>query len=453
MKIIIVGCGKVGLTLAEQLTTENHDVTVIDQNYNKLRQITDSIDVMCIEGNGLSSEILLEAGIKEADILIATTESDEKNVMVTLIAKSLGNKHQAIARIRTPEYIPEIRHIKDELNMAMVLNPEYETAAEISRLIRYPSSVKRRDAFAKGRVEMLSVQIPKNSQIEGLRIKDLHRTLHSNILICAIEREGEVYIPNGDFILHESDVISFVGTHAEQLKFFKELKLATGVPKSVIIIGGSSIGYYLAKSLEEMPMTVKIIDVDLKKCQELAERLPKATIINGDASEKGLLLEEGVENAGAVISLTGIDEENIMMSLYARSLADTRTITKINRITFEGVISNLDIGSVVNPKLITADRIVRYIRGMENSLGSNIETLYTLANGKIEALEFRVTKEFEALDTPLMELSLKKGLLLACIYRSGSIVIPRGQDHLQVNDTVIVVTTQKGLNDLNDILK
>ena len=450
MKIIIVGCGKVGLTLATQLTKENHNVTVIDKSYNKLRRVADSIDVMCIEGDGISSDTLMEAGIDTADILIATTESDEKNVMCTLVAKQLGTC-QAIARIRTSTYVDEIRKIKDQLNMAIVLNPDKSAAAEINKLVAYPSSVKRIDSFARGRVNVVAVTLPEDTALEGHRIRDISRVSKANILICAIERDGDVIIPDGNSILHGGDTISFVGLHTQQNLFFKELKMTTGLPKSVMIIGGSNIAYYLAKALEATT-NVKIIDVDIDRCKELSSMLDKTTIINGDASDQQLLLEEGIESTDAVVTLTGIDEENIMISLYASSVSDARVITKINRITFENIISSLDIGSVVNPKVITADHITQYVRGMQNSLGSNVETLYTFASGKAEALEFRVKDEFDMLNTPIMNLELKPNLLIACIYRNGRVIVPGGHDTLQIDDAVIIVTTQTGLNDLNDIL-
>lgn len=451
MKIIIVGCGKVGITLAEQLTKEKHYVTVIDTNYDKIRAVTDSLDVRCIEGNGICSDVLLDAGVDTADILIAAMETDEKNVMCTLIAKNLGNC-QSIARIRTANYVDEIRRLKDQLNMSIVLNPDKAAAEEIGKLALYPSSVRRIDSFARGRINVVSLMIPKGTVLEGCKIKDISRTIKANILICAIERDGDIIIPNGNIVLRGGDIISIVGMHAQQNLFFKELKMATDLPKSMMIVGGSNIAYYLAK-LVESTMSVKIIDVDVNRCKELSLLLDKTTIINADASNQELLIEEGLESTDVFVTLTGIDEENIIISLYASSVSKARVITKINRITFENVIASLNVGSVVNPKVITADHITQYVRGMQNSLGSNVETLYTFAGGKAEALEFRVTKEFKKLNTPLADLTLKRNLLIACIYRQGKVIVPDGQDHLMVADSVIVVTTQTGLNDLNDVLE
>lgn len=452
MKIIIVGCGKVGLSLAEQLTAEKHNVIVVDLNYKKLRAVTDSIDVMCIEGNGINSEVLIEAGIKNTDLLIATTESDEKNVLCCLVAKNAGNC-QTIARVRNPEYIKEIRHIKGELNMAMVLNPDKAAASEIARLIRYPSSVMKCDTFAKGRADMLTVAVPEKSVLDGVRIRDLKSAVHCNILICAVERDGEVFIPSGDFIIKAGDAISFVGKRNQQMLLFKELNMTTEISKSILIVGGSNIGFYLAKSLEELPLSVKIIDSDMERCQALSTKLDKTTIINGDATDKNILLEEGIEDVDTVIALTGLDEENIMISLYAKSVSNAKVITKINRINFEDVISSLNLGSVINPKLISADSITRYVRGMVNSRGSSIETLYRIASGKAEAMEFTVREDFEGLNTPIMDLKIKPNIILACIHRQGNLIIPGGQDYLTDKDTVIVVTTTMGLNCLNDCLE
>lgn len=452
MKIIIVGCGKVGFTLAEQLTAEKHDVTVIDLNYKKLRTVADSIDVMCIEGNGISSEVLTEANITSTDLLIATTDSDEKNVLCCLVAKKTGNC-QTIARIRNPEYIKEIRLIKDELNMAMVINPDEAAANEIAKLIKYPSSIMKSDTFAKGRLDMLTIEIPDKSVLDGCKMSDLNGKVHCNIIICAVERGSDVFIPSGDFILRSKDVISFVGKKSQQMDFLRALGLATDSSKSIMIVGGSNIAYYLAKTLEELRIAVKIIDSDVEKCNMLSALLDSSTIINGDATDKNVLLEEGIQNVDSVTTLTGLDEENIMISLYAKSVSDCKVITKINRINFEDVISSLNLGSVINPKLISADSITRYVRGMQNSYGSGIETLYRIASGKAEALEFRVKKEFKGIKVPLMNLKLKQNLLLACIHRNGTLIIPGGHDFLEINDTVVVVTTVTGLNDLNDCLE
>lgn len=453
MKIIIIGCGKVGSSLVSQLAEEKHDVTIIDTNVDKLRQVSDAKDVMCIEGSGMNTEVLMQAGLEDTDLLIATTDSDEKNVLCCLIASSNAENCQTIARVRKPEYQKEFVYLKDKMNLKMLLNPEQIAASDIYRLMRYPASVIKCDRFAKGRVDMLTIEVPKNSIIDGIRIKDLQGFTRCNVLVCAVERNDNVYIPSGDFVLHAEDVISFVGNKSQQMDFLSRLKLDTGITKSVMICGGSKIAYYVAKLLLAEEVTVKIIDWDIERCKQLSETLENATIINGDATDEQLLMEEGLQDVDTLLTLTGLDEENIMISLYARSVSDCKVITKINRITFEDVIKSLDLGSVVNPKLITADHITRYVRGMQNGLGSKIETLYTFASGNGEALEFRVTEEFEEVNKPIMNIPLKKGVLIACINRKGNVIIPGGQDIMCNEDTVIIVTTNMGLKDLNDILE
>ncbi len=451
MKIIIVGCGKVGITLAERLNAEGHDITLIDKDSATLRTTADRIDVMGIEGNGVSYQVQQEAGIKQADLLIATTNSDEQNMLCCLIARKAGDCH-TIARIRDPEYIKEVQFISEELNMSMVINPEREAAHEVSRLIKYPSAIKI-DSFAKGRVDLMKLVIPEGSELDGLKVFEVNTKLKCRILICIVERGEEVLIPGGNFELHSGDRLSFVADHRQAQDFFKKAHVANNVIKSILLIGGGKMTYYVAKLLEETSISVKIIERDFKTCQHLSELLPKATIINGDGTDQQLLLDEGIEQCSAIATFTGIDEENIMLSLYAGSLnPKAKMITKINRIGFDNVIRSMNLGSVINPQLISADRIVTYVRAMQNSMGSNIETLFQVARGA-EALEFRVETDSAVTDTELMQLKLKPDLLVACIYRGGKAIIPNGQDCIKKGDTVVIVTAQTGLNDLTDILE
>lgn len=451
MKIIIVGCGKVGLTLAEQLNNEGHDITVIDKDGIKLRTVTDNIDVMGVEGNGAIYQVQIEAGIKNADLLVATTNSDELNMLCCLIAKKAGNCH-TIARVRNPEYSNEIRYIAEELNLSMSINPELAAATEISRLIRFPSAIKI-DPFANGRAELMKFIIPEDSILNNMQVYEVVPRLHCTILICAVERGQEVIIPGGSFTLKSGDKISFVGSQSEVTEFFHQIGIAQNTIKTAMFVGGGKITYYLAKMLEHTRIKVKIIEQDLKRCNELSELLPKAMIIHGDGTDQQLLLEEGICQTEAFAALTGFDEENIMLSLYASSRSKAKLITKINRIAFEEVIQQLNLGSIIYPKLITADSIIRYVRAMQNSVGSNVETLYKIAANKAEALEFRVGNEPSIIGTPLEKLSFKDNMLVACINRSGKIIIPRGKDTIEKGDTVIIVTTHSGLNDLKDILK
>lgn len=451
MKIIIVGCGKVGATIAEQLNSEGHDITIIDQDASAIQAITESIDVMGMTGNGAVYPVQVEAGIQEADLLIATTNSDELNMLCCLIAKKAGNCH-TIARIRNPEYSSEIRFIREELNLSMAINPELAAAREISRLLKFPSAIKI-DTFAKGRVEILKFKIPESSALHQMKVHEVMPKTGCSVLICAVERGEDVMIPNGDFALQSGDKVSIIASPSESIKFFRQVGIENNSARSVMLVGGGRISYYLAKMLKDTPIKITIIEKDYERCRMLSEELPHVSVIHGDASDQQLLQEEGIRQTDAFASLTGFDEENIMLSLYAASQSKAKLITKVNRIAFENVIGSMNLGSVIYPKLITADTILQYVRAMQNSLGSNVETLYKIVANRAEALEFRVGKESPLIGIPLENLDLKPNLLVACINRGGRILTPRGRDSMEAGDTVIIVTTNTGLNDLKDILR
>lgn len=452
MKIIIVGCGKVGTTLAEQLNRENHDITLIDTNDEAIQNISDSADVMGVTGNGAVYQVQMEAGIQDADLLIATTNSDELNMLCCLIAKKAGNCH-TIARIRNPEYSSEIRYIREELNLSLAINPELAAAREIARLLRFPSAIKI-EPFAKGRIELLKFLIPEHSSLDEMKVMDVVNRLKSNVLICVVERGNEVVIPDGNFVMKKGDKISFIASHQDSAEFFKKAGIENNTVKSAMFVGGGKLTHYLCNLLEDTKIKIKIIERDEERCRHLSELLPKAMIIHGDGTDEQLLLEEGICQTEAFASLTGFDEENIMLSLYASSQSKAKLITKVNKIAFENVINSLNIGSLIQPKMLTAELILQYVRAMQNSMGSsNIETLYKIAADKAEALEFRVKEGSPILGVPLEKLKLKDNLLIACINRGGRIITPRGKDIVEAGDTVIVVTTHTGLNDLTDILE
>ena len=452
MKIIIVGCGKVGTTLAEQLNRENHDITLIDTNEEAIQNISDSADVMGVTGNGAVYQVQMEAGIQDADLLIATTNSDELNMLCCLIAKKAGNCH-TIARIRNPEYSSEIRYIREELNLSLAINPELAAAREIARLLRFPSAIKI-EPFAKGRIELLKFLIPEHSLLNDMRVMDVVNCLKSNVLICVVERGNDVVIPDGNFVMKKGDKISFIASHQESADFFKKAGVDNNIVKSAMFMGGGKLTHYLCRLLEDTKIKIKIIERDEERCRQLSELLPKAMIIHGDGTDEQLLLEEGIRQTEAFASLTGFDEENIMLSLYASSQSKAKLITKVNKIAFENVINSLNLGSLIQPKMLTAEIILQYVRAMQNSMGSsNIETLYKIAADKAEALEFRVKEGSPVLCIPLEKLKLIDNLLVACINRGGTIITPRGKDTVEAGDTVIVVTTHTGLNDLTDILR
>lgn len=333
MKIIIVGCGKVGTTLAEQLNNEHHDITVIDKNTSVINAVTERIDVMGVVGNGAVYKVQMEAGIQDTDLLIATTNSDELNMLCCLIAKKAGNCH-TIARIRNPEYSTETRYIREELGLSMAINPEMAAAMEISRLLRFPSAIKI-DTFAKGRIEILKFLVPDHSKLHAMKVRDVLDKLHCSVLICAVERGEEVIIPSGDFQMQSGDKISIIAPPAESTEFFKQAGIINNTIKTAMFVGGGKITYYVAKLLENTKIQIKIIEQNVERCNELSELLPKAMIIHGDGSDQELLLQEGIRQTEAFASLTGFDEENIMLSLYAASQSKAKLITKVNKIAFE----------------------------------------------------------------------------------------------------------------------
>lgn len=451
MKIIIVGCGKIGTTLAEQLSSEHHDLVVIDTNPQKIQQLSESIDVMGIVDNGASINVLSDAGIEDAHLLIAITGSDELNLLCCVIAKKVSKCH-TIARVRNPLYNKERNFIRKSLGITMIINPELASAIEISRLLRFPSAIEL-DTFAKGRVELLKFKLLPEFRLSGMSVMEIVDKLRCNVLICGVERGEEVFIPSGNFILQDNDLISIMASPKNSASFFKKVGIHTHQVKNALIVGGGTLGYYLASLLIDLKIKVRIVENNQERCQQLSELLPEATVICGDGTDKKLLLQEGLTQTESFITLTNMDEENIFLSLFAKKNSKAKLITKVNRIAFDDIIDGLDIGSVIYPKYITADYILQYVRAMENSLSSNVETLYHILDNQAEALEFSVKEASAVTDIPLSQLNLKENLLIACINRNGSIQIPRGQDTIQVGDTVIIVTSVKGLRDLKDILK
>ncbi len=452
MNIIIAGCGKVGRALAEQLSREKHDITVIDRKPEAIQQITNIADVRGVVGNGASFEIQMDAGIDTADLMIAVTDADEVNLLCCLIAKKAGGC-QTIARVRNPVYHHEIHHIKDELGLSMVINPEWAAAMEMARLLRFPSAIDI-DTFANGRIELLRFQLEEQNPLCNNKIKDLHMLSRCEVLICIVERGNKVLIPSGEVELKAGDMISVVASPVNASRFFKTIGIETNQVKNTMIIGGGKISFYLAKRLLEMGIQVKIIEKDRDACERLCEILPKAMIINGDGTDRELLAEEGLAKAEGFAALTNMDEENVMLALYAKSMSKAKKITKVNRNTFDTIIGSLNIGSLIYPKHITSETILQYVRAMQNSIGSNVETLYRLVDGNAEALEFVIKGKSEVTDIPLQELQLKPHILVCAINRKGKIIIPKGQDCIQEGDSVVIITTDCGAyKDIRDIMK
>lgn len=451
MHIIIVGCGKVGRTLAEQLQEENTDLTLIDISEKTINNITEDIDAMGVVGNGASINTLMEAGVDSADILISVTASDELNLLCCLIAQKTG-RCQTIARVRNPVYSQEIGFIKEKLGISMIINPELAAAREISRLLRFPAAIKI-DAFSKGRVELLKFKVLPEFGLDGMTISRITEKYRCDILFCAIENKDELSIPGGDHVIHNGDFVSIIATPQNTTQFFKKIGLKTNQVKNTLIIGGGTISVYLAKMLADIRIPVKIIEQNFQRCEYLSEQLPDATIINGDGTNRSLLIEEGLETAESFVTLTNLDEENIFLPLFARKVSKAKLVAKVNRLPYTDIIDELDIGSVIYPKYLTADMILRYVRAMQNTIGSNVETLYHILDNQAEALEFNIRDDSPVVGIPLADLKLKDNLLVCCLTRHGTVSIPRGQDTIQIGDNVIIVTTHKGLRDICDILE
>ena len=450
MKIIIIGCGQVGSTLAAQLSGENHDVTIIDNKEQKISKLTEEYDIMGYCGNGVSISTLSEAGIEDTDIFIAVTESDEINLLCCLMAKKVSHCH-TIARVRNPIYNGETDFIKAQMGISMTINPEQATAVEIAQLLKYPFAEKI-DSFAKGRVNLVKIKITQKSPLCDIALKDIGAKIGCDILVCAIERGEDVIIPGGLSLIRAGDTISFIVPNDKLRDSVTKLGYKAKPVKTAMIVGGDTIAIYLTRMLSDAGIDVKIVEENRERCEMLDELLPEATIIQGDGTDKHMLLEEGIEKVGAFVANTKIDEENIFLSMFAKDVSDAKLISKVHRLAFDNIIKGLDIGSVIYPKFLTADYIMQYVRAKQNSAGNNISTLYRLLDDKVEALEFTVHEDSPVIGKPLMNLNLKKGLLICCICRGDKIVIPGGQDTIEKGDSVIIVTMESGLHDIRDIL-
>ncbi len=451
MKIVIVGDGKVGYTLTHQLLEEGHDIVVIDSNPEVLEESLEKLDVMVVNGNGATLKTQGEADVANSDLLIAATSADEINLLCCILAKKLGCRH-TICRMRNPDYAQSIQFMRDDFGLSMTVNPELTAAREIFRMLQFPSFLKR-DSFAKGRVEIVELKISSESSLVGKRLEQLSDVLKGvKVLVCAVERGDDVYIPDGSFDIQAGDKITVTAPRSELVKLIKALNIGNQKIKNVIIIGGSRIAAYLSDDLIKSGVNVKIIEQNYEKCRQLSERLPGAVIINGDGSLQDFLISEGIEKADAVVSLTNIDEENLIISMYADYCGVHKTVTKIDRTEYIHLFRDRGIGSVVCPKMLTSYEIIRYVRAMENTTGGSVKTLHRIVDEKVEALEFAATQNTKYLGEPLKKINLKSNILIACINRMGRVIIPSGNDYISVGDTVIVVTTaDRKFNDINDI--
>ncbi|MCR5236819.1 MAG: Trk system potassium transporter TrkA [Lachnospiraceae bacterium] len=454
MNIIIVGCGKVGAALVMTLSKEKHNISVIDTDPNVIDQIASSADIIGVTGNGASLGVQNEAGIRTAEVLIATTESDELNMLCCLIAKKSNKDIKTIVRVRNPIYLDEVSFFREELGLTMVINPELAAAREIARILRFPSAMKI-DTLSGGRVDILKFRIGENSPLSEKKIMDLSQDIRNSVQICAVEREDDVIIPNGSTVLKVGDRVSFIASPLNATNFFNAIHIETNSVKDAMIIGGGKLSYYLGRELLDTGIEVKIIEKKRSRCMELEESLPGATIINGDGTEETVIMEEGLENAQSIVALTNIDEENILLSLYAKKHnSKAKIVTKVNRMMFDSIVEEIDIGTILHSRSVVADVVTATVRAMRNSKGrSKVETLVNILDGKAEALEFIIREPSEVTDVTLQDLKLKDNLVVACIRRRNNIMYPRGGNKIMVGDRVVVVTTHQGLNDITDILK
>ncbi len=454
MKIVIIGDGKVGHRLTRQLSEEDYDVVLIDQNEGKLQEAVNRLDILCITGDGADAEVQKEAGVPEADLVIACASTDELNMFSCLLARKLGARH-TIARVRNPVYFRQIGLLKEDLRLSMAVNPELTVAEEISRILIYPDTAKV-ETFMKGKADLLEFIVRERSHLDGLSLAEIYQKFKVRVLVCAVRRGNEVFIPDGDFVVHYGDRLHIVAAHRYMKDFFQfiEKKRPLRKGKRVLICGGGRVGYYLARRLLELGMFVKIIEKDPVKCEDLCQALPRATVIHGNASDQELLTEEGIDEADALVALTGVDEENIILTLYAKSRGVDKVVAKVNEDSRAQLGEELGIDGIVAAKEATADAIMSYVRARQNSYqSSNVESMYELVDDKVEALEFYIREDTDYTYVPLKDLPVKKNNLIACIGRKRDIIIPGGEDMIKPGDSVIVVTTRKKVQNIEDILE
>lgn len=452
MDIIVVGDGKVGLAITAQLSREGHNLTVIDSNPNVLESSVEQYDVMALRGNGASLPVLREAGAETADLLIAATSTDEVNMLTCILARRLGTRH-TIARVRNPEYAEQLHFLREELGLSMTVNPELAAATEAYHILQFPTFLHR-EAFAKGRVEIVELRIGSDSRLKDIPLSRMQQAVSVKTLVCAVERQGKVFIPGGDFILREGDKIHVTAASGDLVRLVSRLGLVNHKIHSCMIIGGSRIAYYLASLLLKSHISVKIIELNKTRCEELSDLLPKAVIIHGDGNRQRLLLEEGLRETDALVTLTGMDEQNIFLSLYGSHEGVGKVITKISQTEYYHVIQEMGIESVISPKVLSATQVVRYVRAMANATGGSVITMTELADGRVEALEFLATPNTLHLSTSFAETPIRRNILIACIIRKGKTFIPQGSDCLREGDGVIVVASSElAITNLNDIFE
>lgn len=451
MKIVIAGIGKFGDYLTRQLAKENNEITVIDINFNGKEALINNEDINNIEGNALDVKILEEAGVQNSDLLIASMKEDSENVMCALLARKLGVKN-TIARIRRPEYIDSLNMIKEPLGLSMIISPKQLTANQIAQTLSIPSAIET-TSFFKGRIYVISLKLKEDSKYIGQSIKDISQKLNGNIIVCAIEREDKIVIPNGETIIQAEDKIHITGTRKDINSFLRYGNLIQDKTRQVMVVGGSDISKYLANQLADTNMRVKIIEPNKEVALELAETLDNVLVINADPSDEQTLFEEGIQETDAFVALTGIDEENIVYSMFASAQKVPKVITKINHINLSGITQMAKIDAVVSPHKIAANQVVQYVRAMEKGKSSSCESIYNFGDNIFEMIEFKVKEDFKGINKKIEELKLQDDTLIGAIQRGKNIIYPQGKDEIKLNDTVLVICRNNKVKELNDMIK
>lgn len=451
MKIVIIGLGSIGRTVLSCLAAEGHSITAIDENSEKIDALIEKYDVLGIVGNGACMDVQEEASVREADVVIVLTRSDELNILACLVAKKLGAAN-TIARVRNPQYRKQILQMKDDLGISMIINPEKETADEIYNLINLPS-ITQVERFAKGRVLLVEIVMREGCPLIGLSLHAIGKTLHSKVLICAVLRDGQVFIPTGSFSILEGDKIYITADANSLSNFLLEIELMRSPLKTVMIVGGGRTSFYLADKLSKKKYRVKMIVDNKPDTEDFAERLPDVMVLNGNGTQHDLLIEEGIESMDAFVALTNIDEENMIVAMFANKEGVQKTIAQIKSEDLYSMLNELGLYCNVSPKDIVAGKVTSYVRALGNKKGSNVLTLYRLVANQVEALEFSTQRPERYHDIPLRDLNIKRDCLVACIIRSGDVIFPNGDSCITLGDNVIVVTTHKSFNDLSDIFE
>ena len=451
MKIIIAGAGKVGHSVAALLAEEGHDLTIIDRDPETIQHISNTLDVICVEGSATNPGTLREAGAEHADLLLAATEQDEVNMVCGISARKMGTAH-VIARVRDPEYLRQTEFLREALGLSVIVNPEYECAKEISRLLRFPGAV-RVDSFSKGSVEIVEHKIPIGGALDGVVLKDLVQRFGAKILVSLVERGKEAMIPNGNFVLQAGDRLSITGNSRELRRFFTAIGQYKRPVRRVMIMGGGRSTVYLTRILQESGMEVTVVERDRERCDLLCDLIPQANVVCGDATRSDVLQEDGLSAADAFVALTGDDEDNIITSLFAMNCGVNMVIVKVNRDYLDDIMDNVGLNTVVSPKEIVSQQLTRYVRAMSNSLGGSMETLYRLADGKVEALEFKVGPDSACVNIPLKDLKLRPNVLICALIRGNKSIIPDGNSRILPGDHAVIVTAAGKLQNIDAIIE